>query len=228
MRDPYCAAYKQTFDKIIQRVTVEMASEENIEAVAARPYDGKGHPLLKKGPLIELVREGPHPSKIARTAKRIVAAVELARGPDIPAVAARLVEDGHLPHAAVGRGFPGCTSARLAAQAGLAQQPLPACDLRLPASLHPLLCPRRRYGRLRGQMEVDEVLSLVRQAKEAGFRQVIITGGEPLVHTQREQLLDWLCEPSSGGGSCAAEARPPHQLRHAAGRGFAAGRRLSL
>ena len=87
LRDPYCDAYKRIFDKIVQRTTVEMASEENIEAVAARAYDGRGHPLLKKGPLIELVREGPHPSNVARTAKRIIAAVELARGPDIPAVA---------------------------------------------------------------------------------------------------------------------------------------------
>lgn len=71
-----------------------MASEENIRAFAARPYDGEGHPLLKKGPRIELVREGSHPSKTARTARRIVAAVELARGPDIPSVAARLVESG--------------------------------------------------------------------------------------------------------------------------------------
>lgn len=44
--------------------------------------------------MIELVRDGPHPSQIARTAKRIVAAVELAKGPDIPTVGARLVDLG--------------------------------------------------------------------------------------------------------------------------------------
>ena len=60
--------------------------------MAAVPYDGQGHPLLRKGPLIELVRQGPHPSHAARTAKRIVAAVELARGPDLDAVADRLVK----------------------------------------------------------------------------------------------------------------------------------------
>ena len=41
-------------------------------------------------------------------------------------------------------------------------------------------------------MEVDNVLSLIRQAREAGFRQAIITGGEPLVHPQGARLLEGL------------------------------------
>jgi uncharacterized protein len=72
--DPYCPTYRSVFDHIQQRVLKEMASEDNINAIAERPYTGRGHPLLRKGPLIELVREGPHPSHVACTAKRIVAA----------------------------------------------------------------------------------------------------------------------------------------------------------
>ena len=92
--DPYCEAYRETFDYIQRRVTEDMAREENINAIADRPWDGRGHPLLRQGPLIELVREGSHPSQIARTAKRIIAAVELGKGPDIPTVGTRLVQMG--------------------------------------------------------------------------------------------------------------------------------------
>ncbi len=188
-RDPNCPAYKQIFDKIADRVMAEMASAENIEAVAARPYRGRGHPLLREGPLIELVREGPHPKRIARTAKRIVAVVELARGPDMSAVAARLVRMG-------------ICRTQQSAQASLAGlqrdlQPKPGLlnnlylHVTFACQLHCTHCYARAdaAGHLRGQMGVAAVVLLARQAKEAGFRQVIVTGGEPLVHTLRDELL---------------------------------------
>ena len=64
VRDPYCRAYRQVFDHIAQCVVDEVGSEENIEAIAARRYDGRGHPLLRAGPLIELVWSRPHPGRI--------------------------------------------------------------------------------------------------------------------------------------------------------------------
>jgi len=194
LRDPYCAAYKQAFDKIVQRAFEEMASEENIEAVAARPYNGKGHPLLRKGPLIDLIREGPHPSKTARTAKRIVAAVELARGPDIHTVAARLVEMG------ICRTQQSAEASLTALQRDLRPKPGLLNNLYLHVTfacqLHCTHCYARAdaTGQKQGHMEVGAVLSLARQAWEAGFRQVILTGGEPLVHPQRDELLGKLAE----------------------------------
>ena len=221
VKDPYCTAYKQTFDKIVQQATVEMASEENIEAVAARPYNGKGHPLLKKGPLIELIREGPHPSKIARTAKRIVAAVELARGQDgkgqvqfvrstlraVPANWTCPLSEAHLNAVAARLVGMGICRTQQSAEASLAAlqrdlQPKPGLlnnlylHVTFGCQLHCTHCYARAdaAGDSRGLMGVDEVLSLVRQAAEAGFRQVIITGGEPLVHPQRDELLSQLAE----------------------------------
>jgi len=41
-------------------------------------------------------------------------------------------------------------------------------------------------------MAVKDVISLARQAAETGFRKLVITGGEPLMHPQREALLDAL------------------------------------
>ena len=92
--DPYCTAYRKVFDHIRQRLLFEMGSDENIKEIAERPHSGSRHFLWRKGPLIELVREGPHPSHMARMAKRIVAAVELAKGPDLPAAAKRLCDKG--------------------------------------------------------------------------------------------------------------------------------------
>ena len=43
-------------------------------------------------------------------------------------------------------------------------------------------------------MMVNDVVSLVYQAAEAGFRKAVITGGEPMIHPQRDALLDLLAE----------------------------------
>jgi uncharacterized protein len=192
VRDPYCLAYRATFDHIRDRLLAEMASERNIEAVAARPYDGRGHPLLRDGPLIELTRPGPHPSQIARTAKRIVAAVELARGPDIEAVAKRLVEVG------ICRGL----DSALVSLAGLQRRLDPPSGrlnnlylhVTFRCQLECMHCYARSdsHGHQQSDMPVTDLARLVREAKTVGFRQVVITGGEPLIHHHRRELLEEL------------------------------------
>ena len=217
-RDPYCPAYRATFDHIQARLLKEMGSERNIEAVAARPYDGRGHPLLREGPLIELVRQGPHPSHIARTAKRIVAAVELARGPDFDAVATRLVQ----------MGICRTHDSALVSLTGLRRQLQPRLGVFNNLYLHVTFgcqlncthCYARAdaHGRQQGEMPVEAVARLVRQANEAGFRQVVITGGEPLVHRQRDRLL-----------TCLAGLRATSPLPHAGeGPGVRAGSPINL
>ncbi|MCX5769296.1 MAG: TIGR04083 family peptide-modifying radical SAM enzyme [Candidatus Hydrogenedentes bacterium] len=189
-KDPYCQGYHEVFEWVEQRLADEMASEENIRAMAARPYDGTGYPLLREGPLIELARDGPHPSQIARTAKRIVAAVELARGPEFNMVANRLVRLGL------------CRtdeSARVSLD-GLRRRLHPATrklnNLYLHVTLTCQLECAHCYARASApgseadSMSVEAIARLVRQAKEAGFRQVVITGGEPLIHPQRDEMLE--------------------------------------
>lgn len=192
VEDPYCDAYRRTFGRIRQRVLDEMVSEENVEAIAVRPFTGRGHPLFRKGPLIELVREGRHPTEIARTAKRIVAAVELARGPEITAVAARLVTMGICHN----------RESAKASLAGLKQQLEPRLGalnnlylhVTFRCQLHCTHCYARAnaHGNQQQEMPVDAVARLIREAKAAGFRQVVLTGGEPLVHHQRDDLLERL------------------------------------
>ena len=189
VRDPYCPAYRRIFSHITERVLEEMASKENIEAIVAKPLYDRGNPLLGKGPLIELTREGPHPTRVARTAKRIVAAVELARGPDIPSVAIRLVKMG------ICRSQESGEASLLALQRDLQPRPTRFNNLYLHVTFRCQLqcthCYARAdaHGRQQPDMPVEVFLRLVLEAKAIGFRQLIITGGEPLEHRQRKTLL---------------------------------------
>lgn len=89
VRDPYCEAYQAFFDYIKDRLAAEMRAEENIAAIAERPFITDRPILYRKGPLIELVRSRHHPIQTARTARRIMAAYELGRDRDTGRVAAR-------------------------------------------------------------------------------------------------------------------------------------------
>ena len=189
IKDPYCKAYRQTFDYISRRVLDDMASEENIEAIAAKPFDGRGNPLLRRGPLIDVVREGPHPSRVGRTAKRIVAAVELARGPDIPTVAARLVELGIARSQKSGEASLAALQRDLQPKCGLLNNLYVHVTLRCQLNCTHCYARAEAHGRQQRDMPVEAFAKLVSQAREVGFRQVIITGGEPLVHHQRDELL---------------------------------------
>jgi uncharacterized protein len=50
------------------------------------------------------------------------------------------------------------------------------------------------HGPSQPETDVPVLHGLVKEAKQAGFRQVIITGGEPLVHTKRDELLSMFTE----------------------------------
>ena len=58
VRDPYCEAYWAIFAHIKQRLLQEMNSQANTKAIASDPISTGPHPLLRKGPLIELLERG--------------------------------------------------------------------------------------------------------------------------------------------------------------------------
>ncbi len=192
VRDPYCAAYRALFEHVRSRLTEEMASEANLAAIVDRPPPPQGHPLLRVGSVTELARGGRHPTEVATSAKRIVAAVELARGPGIPAVATRLVGMG------IARTQQSGEASLQALQHRLTAPPERLNNLYLHLTFACQLDCTHCYARAdaqglsQGEMSVEALASLVRQAKESGFRQVILTGGEPLMHSRRDQLLETL------------------------------------
>ncbi len=194
-RDPYCDAYRVVFERVRTRLSEELGSEENLVALTADPRHDLAHPLLRKGPLIELVRKGPHPSSLAQTAKRIVAAVELARGPDISAAGHRLV------HMGICRSPQSAQRSLEALQEFLKLDGLGRNNLYLHVAFRCQLVCRHCYARARkvdsasvvdlsGQeMSPDALGALICEAKKAGFRQVVVTGGEPLMHHRRSDIL---------------------------------------
>lgn len=192
IQDPYCEAYRSVFDHIKQHLIDEMTSDSNIKAIAESPYTGNKHPLLRKGPLIELVRSGAHPSQIACTAKRIVAAVELAKGPNIPTVAVRLVDMG------ICRSQQTAEASLNNLRQGLHPETIRLNNLYLHVTFDCQLCCTHCYACASGhgsksiQMSVAALEKLLQEAKTAGFRQVIITGGEPLIHPERDEMLRML------------------------------------
>lgn len=192
VRDPLCTAYREFFDDLQQRFATEMASPANLDAVAAKPWNGQGHPLLRCGPLSDLVREGPRPPQIARTARRIVAAVELARGPDLPSVAARLVEMGIARTQETGERSLSGLRRDLQPQTGCFNNLYLHLTFRCQLECTHCYARADARGRQQPDMPVNTVERLLREAKEAGFRQVVLTGGEPLIHHDRPALLDIL------------------------------------
>lgn len=76
LKDPYCPAYKQIFQRITDRALEEVFSEDNINEIINRVDIKKG--LLRHGKLLSIMSDGPHPSETARDARRVLAALTLA------------------------------------------------------------------------------------------------------------------------------------------------------
>ncbi len=183
--DPYCYAYKAVFDQLHKRMGEQFAALK-VDDVART-----GSAMASRIPLIQLATPGTHPSLTAVSARRIVAAVELARGSDLSAVATSLISIG-------------VCRTRESAIASL-QQLKDTLEARQPhfnnIYLHvtwkcQLKCSHcyadAGPSASSEELSVKHVKKLIREAKELGFRQVILTGGEPLVHSDRQNLIDEL------------------------------------
>jgi uncharacterized protein len=190
LRDPHCPAYRRAFSAITDRALEEVFSEENLTAVVE---EGPGkYGLLRHGRLLQIMRGGPHPQKVAARARELVAAVALAVG-DSPADALQKLDRAGLiarPEAALGS----LTALRqrldTQSQEGLVNAYI---HVTYDCSLHCTHCyASSGSGLIASVMAVDDVTRLVREAAEAGFRKAVVTGGEPLMHPQSDVLLDAL------------------------------------
>ena len=188
LRDPHCAAYRRIYSYISQRATAEVFAPENLAAVVERPDPEQG--LLRRGRLLDLMRSGPHPHEIAGHARLILAAVALATSGS-PVAATRSFQRLGLA-TRPGRTLSGMESlhARLTTPArslnNLYLHVTFACPLRCTHCYAGAGPPRQ------GAMQVEQIARACRQAAALGFRHAVITGGEPLVHPDRDALLNAL------------------------------------
>ena len=88
--DPLCAAYKEIYAFLEERLGEEAISAENLAALRSRPARPGEHPLLRSGPYISLA-DSVHPSALAENARAALAAHELAKTGDVQRAAENLV-----------------------------------------------------------------------------------------------------------------------------------------
>jgi uncharacterized protein len=175
-RDPHCAVFRRMFDHIVDRACAEVFSEENLNAVVEQTGEPNG--LLRHGRLLELMRDNPHPVAVAAGARRLLAAAALGASGSAEEARHRLAAAG------IDAGPP---------------------SLRPPSTLKNLYlhvtfacasscshCYAGASPGCAGEMSVAAVLDACREAAALGFRAAVITGGEPLVHSDRDALLDGL------------------------------------
>lgn len=189
-RDPYCAAYRRIFSSIAERALAEVFSEANLDEVIADPAGGT---LLRRGPLLTLMRCGPHPADTARRARELVATVALAVSPDTEAAANRLGHVGLVTRQNQALAALTALRRRLDTQPpGLLNLYLHlsyACNLRC-SHCYAESGPERSL--LEQRLSVEEIRQLTQEAATLGFRKVVITGGEPLIYPEQDRLLDAL------------------------------------
>jgi len=93
-RDPHCASYRRAFDAITERAMAELFRPENLDAVVEQPDPERG--LMRRGPLLSIMRGGPHPYETAGQARRVVASVPPAAAGAPSAPGAALEAGAHL------------------------------------------------------------------------------------------------------------------------------------
>ncbi|MDR1538368.1 MAG: radical SAM protein [Clostridiales bacterium] len=194
--DPLCEAYKDIFAFVQGKVMEEMRSEENIQAVAEGIAGTYEHPLLRKGAYISLSNKA-HPARIADNARRILAVYELGKTGDAHEAALNLFSQricGSIP----------VTEKLLR---GIHQRLIKPGKRLNNCYVHVTLNCNLRCkhcyadaGTSEGQMDAADFYRLAAEAEEAKFRQIVITGGEPLVHSQRDELIE-ICKMHKGKGT---------------------------
>jgi len=189
LRDPHCPAYKRVFSVITDRALEEVFSEENLAAVVEEGPSKYG--LMRKGGLLQIMRGGPHPRKVARRAREIVAAVALAASRSPQEALERLERVGIVTRPEMALQSLTGLRQRLDTQSqdGLVNAYIHVthgCNL---SCTH---CYARSGPEESAAMTVGDVVHLACQAGEIGFRKAVITGGEPMMHPQRDALLDAL------------------------------------
>lgn len=185
-RDTDCSVYKKLFDHITDRALAEVFSEENLQAVIQHGPGKDG--LLRKGRLLQVMRDGQHPKEIARKARETVAAAALGICSSVEEAVDRLEKAGVVTRREVALASLKALRTRLDAQSkqGLVNAYFHvtyACNL---SCSH--CYAQAGPGRLEN-MPVEDITRLAQEAAAAGFRKIIITGGEPLMHPRREAML---------------------------------------
>ena len=194
--DPWCDAYRDIYAFLQDRIIEEMQSRENIEAVASRAAEPDEHPLLRKGAYISLSGK-VHPARIAGNARRILAIHALSKTNNPYAAAQSLYKQQIC-------GNPDMTEKlleKMKRELYSNHNNRNNCYVHITFDCN-LRCKHcyAKAGDRKDEMNMTDFEHLVEQAIVCKFRQLVITGGEPLVHSQRMRLMD-ICAAHRGKGT---------------------------
>ena len=194
LRDPYCPAYRRIFTEITERAAAEAFAPENLEEVVAHPDSKRG--MLRKGRILELMSKRPHPAETAQNARQALAAVALAASGSAEEAARRLQAVGLVQHPERTRQALEGLQTRLTGSRrtlnNLYVHVTYACPL---GCAH---CYAEGGAERKGSFPPDQLKPLSREAASLGFRHLVITGGEPLVHPQAQEMLRILASLGEG------------------------------
>ena len=194
--DPLCEAYKEIYSFVYAKLVEEMTTTENRIAIAQRPLRVGEHPLLRRGDYVSLSRK-MHPSQVAVVARNILSVYELGKTGD-PHVAARNLYDDRIC------GSPDTTEKMLSDMQADLRTPRAAknnCYIHVTFDCN-LRCSHcyAEGGESREEMDVARFAALTNEAVANRFRQIIVTGGEPLFHSHCD-MLTATCREYRGKGS---------------------------
>jgi len=146
---------------------------------------------MQKGNLIQIMRGDAHPQVTIRKASEIIAAAALGVSNSPEEAMNKLERAGAISHPELSlqslRGLRNHLDQQ--PQNGLVNAYL---HVTYTCNLSCLHCYAKSTPENSMAMKVGDVISLVNQAAQAGFHKIAITGGEPIAHPERYQLLDGL------------------------------------
>ncbi len=187
-KDPHCPAYKRLFDHLAERAMAEVFAEQNLASIINEGTSQNG--LLHHGKLLTLMRGGTHPQEEMRQAREIVAAVALAVSDSVETALQSLERANMVTNTVQARQ----SLLNLQNRQSIVRQENCYLHVTYNCQLRCQHCYAQAGPGQADSMPVDKVISLIEQAAQAGFVKVIITGGEPLAHLQRDALLDALAD----------------------------------
>ncbi len=183
--DPLCGAYKEIMSFVQARLHEEMVSPENREEMQKHPFAEGKHPLLRKGKTISLGQE-PHPSELADHARRVLAVHALGKYADIRQGAEALVREG----AFRSRDSAAALLADMREHLTENRSRRNNCYLHVTRRCN-LRCTHCYAEAGSGEdMPLAEMERIADEAIAAGFRQLVITGGEPTVHREWDRIAE--------------------------------------
>jgi uncharacterized protein len=189
LRDPHCAAYKMLFGRITDKAMEEVFSEDNLNMVVNKPDKDKG--LLRRGKVLSIMNGSLHPKDIYENARRVLMAGALAE--------TNFEEAYKKLHTSNSSVFPPRTRSYLYylyTKLFTSNNEFNNIYIHITYKCN-LSCPHcyAEAGIKRAEiMSVKDIIDIVISSSKAGFKKIIITGGEPLVHPDIWDIVEALKE----------------------------------